>query len=296
MENKQAQDILVRGTALEGSIRVFAVRTTRSLEELRRRHGMSPTATAALGRTVSAGAMMGGMLKGEDKLTLQVKGDGPLGQIVVDANAKGDVRGYVHHPFVDPPRNEQGKLDVATAVGREGSIYVIKDLGMKEPYRGNIPIISGELAEDFTYYFAKSEQTPSAVALGVLVDTDTSVKQSGGYIIQLMPEVPDSEISRLEKILSDIPSVTEMMEQGMGPVEMLEKLFPTVRIMEQTHVQFQCQCSRERVSQMIRSVGAEELQSMINEDQGAEVICHFCNEKYQFDEDQLTKMIPQQTE
>lgn len=289
----EQQDILVRGTALDGKVRLFAVRSTQSLEEMRRRHGSSPTATAALGRTISAGAMMGSMLKDEGKLTLQVKGVGPLGQIVVDANAKGDVRGYVQHPLVDPPRNELGKLDVAAAVGREGSIYVTKDLGLKEPYRGSIPIISGELAEDFTYYFAKSEQTPSAVALGVLVDKDTSVKQAGGYIIQLMPDVPDEEISRLEQTLAEIVSVTDMLEQGMGPQEMLGSIFPSARIHHQMPVQFRCQCSQERVSDMIRGLGQQELQSMIKEDRGAEVVCHFCNEQYRFNEEELTRLLPE---
>ncbi|MEH7087357.1 Hsp33 family molecular chaperone HslO, partial [Neobacillus drentensis] len=170
-QQQQHKDYLIRGTALGGKVRAFAVRTTQLVDELRRRHNTYPTATAALGRTVSATAMMGAMLKGEEKLTVQVKGDGPLGQIVVDANAHGEVRGYVANPDVHLPSNAQGKLDVAGAVGTDGFIHIIKDLGLKEPYRGSIPIISGELAEDFTYYFAKSEQTPSAVGLGVLVNT-----------------------------------------------------------------------------------------------------------------------------
>ncbi len=200
MEKKQ--DRLIRGTAMDGRVRAFAVRTTELVEELRRRHDTYPTATAALGRTLTAGAIMGSMLKGKERLTVQVKGDGPIGQIVVDANAVGEVRGYVSEPHVHLPSNSMGKLDVAGAVGTEGFIHIIKDLGLKEPYRGSTPIISGELGEDFTYYFAKSEQTPSAVGLGVLVDTDNSVIVAGGFIIQLLPGLDDDEITVPSKMQS----------------------------------------------------------------------------------------------
>jgi len=197
MNESRGADELVRGIAWGGGLRVFAARTTGLAGELQRRHGTYPTATAALGRAATAGAMMGAMLKGEEKLTVQVKGDGPLGQIVVDANAKGEVRGYVDNPQVHLPSNAQGKLDVAGAVGRSGYIHIVKDLGLKEPYRGSVPIVSGELGEDFTYYFASSEQTPSAVGLGVLVDVDGSVKHAGGFILQIMPGAEDRDVARL---------------------------------------------------------------------------------------------------
>src|SRR5690606_14878346 len=181
------KDVLVRGTAWDGKLRVFATRITNIVEEMRQRHDMFPTATAALGRTTAVAAMMGAMLKGKERLTIQVKGDGPIGQVVVDANADGELRGFVDHPRAHHGSNAQGKLDVAGAVGTSGNIYVTKDLGLKEPYRGNVPIISGELGEDFTYYFTVSEQTPSAVGVGVLVDTDNSVIHAGGIIVQVLP-------------------------------------------------------------------------------------------------------------
>lgn len=205
-------------------MRAFAVRTTELVEELRRRHDTYPTATAAMGRTVTAAAMMGAMLKGSEKLSIMVKGNGPIGQIVAESNALGEVRGYVHNPHIHLPSNSMGKLDVAGAVGTEGFIDVIKDLGMKEPYRGSIPIISGELGDDFTYYFAVSEQTPAAVGLGVLVDTDESVIVAGGFIVQLLPGLTDAEITEIEKAVGAMPSVTALLDQGLEPEEMLRYL------------------------------------------------------------------------
>jgi molecular chaperone Hsp33 len=287
-------DILVRGTAWKGKLRVFAARTTKLVDELRRRHNTFPTATAALGRTATAGAIMGSMLKGEEKLTIQVKGEGPVGQIVVDANAKGEVRGYVDHPQVHLASNPQGKLDVAGAVGRSGHIHVIKDLGMKEPYRGSIPIISGELGEDFTYYFAVSEQTPSAVGLGVLVDTDGSVLHAGGFIVQLLPGLTDEEITRLEQAVSAMPHVTSLLDQGETPEEILRFLVgDDLQIHETMEIRFACKCSRERVEQTIISLGEAELTQLIEEDGKAEVVCHFCNEIYTFDRAHLELLLDQ---
>jgi molecular chaperone Hsp33 len=239
--------------------------------------------------------MMGAMMKGEEKLTVQVKGDGPLGQIVVDANAKGDLRGYVDDPTVDLPLNEKGKLDVRGAVGMDGFIYIIKDLGMKEPYRGSTPIVSGELGDDFTYYFAKSEQTPSAVALGVLVDIDSSVKASGGFIIQLMPGMTDEEIGELEVRLSQLPPITSMLDEGKQLEQILEELLEGVEVKERMELQFRCKCSQERVEQTLVSLGREELQSLLEEQGQAEVVCHFCNEAYHFDEQQLQALINKTT-
>ncbi|MGG1616663.1 Hsp33 family molecular chaperone HslO [Paenibacillus sp. NRS-1782] len=291
MEKKQ--DRLIRGTAMDGRVRAFAVRTTELVEELRRRHDTYPTATAALGRTLTAGAIMGSMLKGKERLTIQVKGDGPIGQIVVDANAVGEVRGYVSEPHVHLPSNSMGKLDVAGAVGTEGFIHIIKDLGLKEPYRGSTPIISGELGEDFTYYFAKSEQTPSAVGLGVLVDTDNSVIVAGGFIIQLLPGLDDDEITAIENAVGSIPPVTALLDQGLELDEMLRWMLPDVRILDEMDIHFQCECSRERVEKTLISLGESELEQLIEEEEQAEVVCHFCNEAYQFNKDELQNLLDQ---
>jgi len=293
MEQKQ-QDILVRGTAWGGKIRVFAARTTNLVEELRRKHDSYPTATAAFGRTLTAGAIMGAMLKGDEKLTVQVKGDGPIGQIVVDANAEGEVRGYLDNPQVHLPSNAQGKLDVAGAVGHSGHIHIIKDLGLKEPYRGSVPIISGELAEDFTYYFAVSEQTPSAVGLGVLVDTDNSVIHAGGFIVQVLPGLTDEELTRLENAVGTIPPVTALLDQGESPEDILRWIVgDELRIHDTMELTFKCLCSAEKVEQTLISLGESELAGIIEEDGVAEVVCQFCNEAYQFDREQLEKLLEQ---
>ncbi len=283
-------DYLVRATAFEGRARLFAVRSTDTVEEMRRRHGLYPTAAAAVGRTATAGLIMGAMLKGEEKLTIQVRGNGPIGQIVVDANAKGEVRGYADNPHTHLPSNAAGKLDVAGAVGTEGFIYVIKDLGMKEPYRGSVPIVSGELAEDFTYYFAKSEQTPSAVSLGVLVDTDNSILNAGGFIIQLLPGLSDEDIDEIERRVTKIPPVTTMLERGLSPEDIIKELVDVPSSMERMDVRFQCFCSQERVEQTLVSLGRGEIRSMIETEGQAEVICHFCNEAYRFDRPQLESL------
>lgn len=291
MEKKK--DRLIRGTALNGKVRAFAVRTTELVDELRRRHDTYPTATAALGRTVTAAAMMGAMLKGREKLNVMVKGNGPIGQIVAESNALGEVRGYVHNPHIHLPSNSMGKLDVAGAVGTEGFIDVIKDLGLKEPYRGSVPIISGELGEDFTYYFAVSEQTPAAVGLGVLVDTDGSVIVAGGFIVQLLPGLTDAEITEIEQAIGAMPSVTALLDQGLEPEEMLRFLLPDAVVMDELDINFVCQCSRERVEQTLVSLGQHELERLIEEDEQAEVVCHFCNEAYVFNKSELQVILEQ---
>jgi len=294
MDN-QLKDVLVRGTAWNGKIRVFAARTTQLVEELRQRHGTYPTATAALGRTLTAGAIMGAMLKGQEKLMIQVKGDGPIGQIVVDANADGEVRGYVDHPEVHLASNAYGKLDVAGAVGRSGYLHITKDLGMKEPYRGSIPIVSGELGEDFTYYFAVSEQTPSAVGLGVLVDTDNSVLHAGGFIVQIMPGLTDEEITKLEQAVGSMPPVTTLLDQGESPEGLLRRIVGDgeLHIHDTMDLKFKCVCSSERVEQTLLSLGEHELQQIIDEDGKAEVVCQFCNEAYTFERAQLKLLLEQ---
>jgi len=290
------KDVLVRGTAWDGKLRVFATRITNIVEEMRQRHDMFPTATAALGRTTAVAAMMGAMLKGKERLTIQVKGDGPIGQIVVDANAEGELRGYVDQPRAHHGSNAQGKLDVAGAVGTTGNIYVTKDLGLKEPYRGNVPIISGELGEDFTYYFTVSEQTPSAVGVGVLVDADNSVLHAGGIIVQVLPGLSDEDLDRLEAAVSALPPVTSLLDQGETPEGIIQWLVgDNYVIHDEIELRFQCKCDRERVSATLLSVGKEELQAIIDEEGQAELVCHYCNEKYHFDQEQLEQLRDQAT-
>ncbi|MBW7454391.1 Hsp33 family molecular chaperone HslO [Paenibacillus sepulcri] len=286
------KDFLVRGTAWGGKLRVFAASTTNLVNELRRRHGTLPTATAALGRTATAGAIMGAMLKGEEKLTIQVKGDGPIGQIVIDANALGEVRGYVDNPETQLPSNALGKLDVAGAVGREGHIHIIKDLGLKEPYRGSTPIVSGELAEDFTYYFATSEQTPSVVGLSVLVDEYGQVMNAGGFIVQLMPGVTEEEIAKLEQAVTALPPISALLDQGETPEGLLRWVVgDDIQILDTLDLVFACKCSHERVERTLISMGEHELQQLIEEDGRAEIICHFCNETYVFERPQLETLL-----
>ncbi|WP_274648434.1 Hsp33 family molecular chaperone HslO [Paenibacillus humicola] len=289
-----SNDYLVRGTAWGGKLRLFAVTTSALVDELRRRQGTLPTTTAALGRIATAGAMMGAMLKGEEKLTIQVKGDGPVGQIVVDANARGEVRGYVDHPQVQLASNALGKLDVAGAVGRSGHIHVIKDLGLKDPYRGSIPIVSGELAEDFTYYFATSEQTPSVVGLSVLVDEYGRVLNAGGFIVQMMPGCEEDEIAKLERSVSVLPPISALLDQGETPEGLLRWVVgENMELLDRMDVIFKCKCSRERVERTLISMGEQELRQLIEEDGKAEVVCHFCNEKYAFDREQLMTLLDQ---
>ncbi|MHA0857633.1 Hsp33 family molecular chaperone HslO [Paenibacillus sp. CMAA1364] len=291
MDNRK--DRLIRGTAMNGRVRVFMVQTTNLVDELRSRHDTWPTATAAMGRTLTAGAMMGAMLKGKEKLNIQVKGDGPIGHIVVEANAIGDIRGYVTHPHVHLPSNSLGKLDVAGAVGTTGFIHVIKDQGLKECYTGSTPIISGEIAEDMTYYFAASEQTPSAVGLGVLVGTNNEVMEAGGFIIQLMPGLHDDEITVVEKAVSTFPPITSLMDQGLDLEEMLHRLLPDAEILEEMDIRFQCQCSKDRVEKTLISLGQSEIEQIIAEDGQAEVVCHFCNEAFSFNKVELQQIMQQ---
>lgn len=280
------KDQLVRGTALGGKVRAFAATTKQLVDELHQRQGTLAVASAALGRTATMAAIMGVMMKGEEKLTLQVKGDGPIGKIVVDANARGEVRGYVDHPQIELPLKPNGKLDVSGAVG-EGFIYVTKDLGLKEPYNGSTPLVSGELAEDFTYYFAKSEQTPSAVALGVLVDVDYTIRAAGGWLIQLLPGLSDEEIDEIEQQVAKIRPITELLDRGMTPDEILREILPDFTKLDESEVYFQCYCSRDRVEQTLISLGYDELEAMIHEDGQAEASCHFCNEFYHFTGEEL---------
>lgn len=286
------KDYIIRATAYHGQVRAFAIRSTAVVREIQERLDIWPTATAALGRAVSAGAMMGAMLKGEDRLTLQIKGGGPIGQIVVDANASGLVRGFVTNPHTDFPLNDKGKLDVARAVGNDGYIHVIKDLGLKEPYRGSSPIVSGELGEDFTYYFVTSEQTPSAVGVGVLVAPDKQVVASGGFIVQLLPMASEAVIDRLEQQITSIPPVSKMIEAGLTPEEMLEQVLgEKPEILDQIPVTFHCGCSLDRAKGALTSLGKAELESIVHKGEEPEITCHFCNERYQIPLSEIEGML-----
>jgi molecular chaperone Hsp33 len=289
------KDYLVKALAYDGEVRAYSVCSTGIVKEAQERHDTWSNASAALGRTLTAGVMMGAMLKGDQKLTLKVEGNGPIGHILVDSNAKGEVRGYVQNPHVQTELNQNGKIDVARAVGTEGFVSVTKDLGMKEPFSGQVPIVSGELGEDFTYYFAVSEQTPSSVGVGVLVNPDHSILASGGFIIQMMPGVSEATISAIETRLKTIKPVSKLVEEGLSPEEILYEVLgkDEVTIMETMDVQFKCQCSRERIEGALLSIGKNELQLLLEEDGEAEVKCHFCNEAYHFSENDLKGLIEQ---
>ncbi|CAH2717158.1 MULTISPECIES: Hsp33 family molecular chaperone HslO [Neobacillus] len=286
------KDYLVKALAFDGNIRAYAVRTTETVSEAQRRHQTWRTASAALGRAMTAGVMMGAMLKGEDKLTIKINGGGPLGPIVVDSNAKGDVRGYVTNPEVDFESTEHGKLDVRRAVGTDGMLAVVKDIGLRDFFSGQVPLVSGELGEDFTYYFATSEQVPSSVGVGVLVNPDDTILAAGGFIFQLMPGTPDPIISKLEERLKTIEPISKLIERGLVPEQILEELFgkEQVKVLETLPVQFQCNCSKDRFANAIASLGTAEINAMIEEDGQAEAHCHFCNEKYLFSKEELEEL------
>ncbi|WP_042354649.1 Hsp33 family molecular chaperone HslO [Bacillus rubiinfantis] len=285
-------DYLVKALAYDGSIRAYAVRTTETVSEAQRRHATWRTASAALGRAMTAGVMMGAMLKGDEKLTIKIDGGGPLGPILVDANAKGAVRGYVSNPHVDFEANEHGKLDVRRAVGTDGLLVVVKDVGLRDFFSGQVPLVSGELGEDFTYYFATSEQTPSSVGVGVLVNPDDSILAAGGFILQIMPRTEDAIITKLEERLKTIAPISSLIEQGLNPEQILDELFgqENVKIIETMPVKFQCNCSKQRFSDAIVGLGKHEIRAMIEEDGQAEAHCHFCNQKYLFSKEELEQL------
>ena len=288
------EDYIVRATAGDAQIRAFAATTRVTVETARTLHDLSPVASAALGRLLTGGVMMGSMLKGDtDLLTLQIIGDGPIGQITVTTDASGNVKGYVNNPSVMLPPNKMGKLDVSGAVGN-GFLRVIKDMGLKEPYSGQIELQSGEVAEDLTNYFASSEQIPSSVGLGVLMNKeDMTVKQAGGFIIQLMPFASDEIISKLEDNLSNITSVTKMLEDGHTPESMLEILLKglDLKITDTLPVRFHCNCEKARVEKAIVSIGKKDINEMIEEGKPIEVNCHFCNKNYTFSVEELKELL-----
>lgn len=285
MNYERGQDYIVRGMAAGGQIRCFAITSRNLTEEARQRHGTSPVTTAALGRLLSGGAMMGIMMKGEkDLLTLQIQGDGPVQGITVTADSFGHVKGYPVNPVVLLPPSREGKLDVGKAIG-SGVLTVIRDVGLKEPYAGQVQLVSGEIAEDLTYYFAVSEQTPSSVALGVLMNQNNTVSQAGGYIIQLMPGTSEAVIAKLEHRLSETRPVTTLLSQGYSPEGILEEILEGLDVSispDCIPASFSCHCSKERMAQALISLGSKELDRLIEEQESIEMQCHFCNSKYSF--------------
>ena len=308
------KDYVIRATGASGQIRAFVGITTNMVEEARRLHETSKVATAALGRTLTATSMMGLMMKNKgDKLSVIIKGGGPIGTILTTSDVNGIVKGYVSNPKVEVPDYENGKLNVAAAVGTNGVVKVIKDLGLREPYNGAYPLVSGEIAEDFTHYFALSEQTPSVVSLGVLTRNmeverkitkedgseeivacrEFDVEQAGGFIVQLMPFASEETIAQLENNIKDIPSITTLLKAGNKPEDIVEMVLKDLepKILDVCEVGFECNCSKERTGKVLQSIGEKELQAIIDEDKKAEVTCHFCNNKYNFTEEELVNLL-----
>lgn len=286
-------DYIVRATAANNQIRAFAATTRETVEHARSVHNTSPVATAALGRLLTAGSMMGSMMKGEnDLLTLQIQCSGPIGGLTVTADSKANVKGYVNNPDVMLPPNAAGKLDVGGALDL-GILNVIKDMGLKEPYTGQTHLVSGEIAEDLTYYYATSEQVPSSIALGVLMNKDNTVKQAGGFMIQLLPFAEEEVISRLEQKIGEITSITSLLDEGKTPEEILEYVLGEfgLEIQETVPTQFACNCSKERVEKAIISIDKKDIQEMIDDGKPIEVNCHFCNTDYTFTVEELQEIL-----
>ena len=289
MNNSGTEDYIIRASAANETVRAFAIRSTELTAEAREIHHTYPVVTAALGRLLSAGAMMGSMMKGDrDKLTLQVKGDGPIGQMTVTVDSHGNVKGFPADPAVDIPRKRAGKLDVGGAVGR-GMLTVSMDLGLKEPYNGQVELQTGEIGDDLAYYYTVSEQTPSAVGLGVMIDTDSSVKHAGGFIIQMMPDVEEETIAALEAKLTGAEPVTTMMDEGMSPEEILEYYLGDLglKITEKLPVRYYCGCSKDKVAGALATISTKDLEEIISDGEEIEVKCYFCNSAYKFSVEEL---------
>lgn len=288
------KDYIVRAMTADGFVKAMAIASTNLAERARNIHKTTPTATAALGRVLTAASMMGNLQKVENgALTLQVRGNGPLGTILATSDAVGNVRGYVHNPSITLLEKYAGKLDVGAAVGTDGMLTVIRDLQMKEPYIGSVALVSGEIADDVTAYFAQSEQTPTACALGVLVDTDHSVKVAGGYLIQLLPGAPEEVVSRLEQGIAKAGAVTPMLSDGLTPEDILRRVMSDFELefLETTEVSYKCYCTRERVTSTLISVGKKDLQEMIDEGKPVTIECQFCDTKYRLTPDDLRALL-----
>lgn len=287
------QDYIVRAVTGNSAVRVFAAVTTELAEEARNIHHMNPTPCAALGRVLTGAALMSQTLKGDDhSITIQIRGDGPIGGILAVSDAKAGVRGYVHNPFFDVPLNSLGKFDISRAVGK-GYLNVIKDTGLKEPYVGCVDLVSGEIAEDLTYYYAYSEQIPTAMNLGVLIGAEGKVEAAGGFLIQLLPDAGEDVVSHLEETLKAFPPITNLIHEGKSPEDIIQILFPgeSINILSTTPVQYRCNCSRERMERNLISIGREDLTEIASDEKGAELQCHFCNTKYNFTQNELLYLL-----
>lgn len=285
------KDYLVRGLVNKYNCRVFACTTKNLVDQARSYHNLWPTATAALGRTLSATLMLGAMNKSHDKLTVSINGGGPIGTILATTHSDGKIKGFVANPQVHYTYNDTNKLAVGVAVGKDGYLQVIRDMGMKEPITSQVPLQTGEIGDDFAYYFMVSEQVPSVVALGVLVEEDNTVRSSGGYIIQLLPEATDNDITYIENKVKGIPSVSSLLDEGKTPEDILTMIFgDDLEILDHQDLSFECDCSKEKFSSALVTVPDAELDAMINEDHGAEITCQFCGKKYHFSEDDLKKI------
>lgn len=283
------KDQLIKAIAFDGQVRVSAVNATEVVQQAQKKHDTWSASSAALGRMLVGSLLLGSDIKDDAKITVQIDGGGPAGKVIAVADGEGHVKGYAQNPHVSLDLNDQGKIDVRGAVGVEGLFTVIKDLGLKDPFTGQVPIVSGEIAEDFTYYLAYSEQTPSAVALGVLVDTDESIINAGGYMIQLMPGVEEETIEKVEKAVSETPQVTELLSDGLTPADIVHRLFgeENVKLLDDREVAFQCDCSKDRFAGGLATLGKDEITAIIEEDGQAEVVCQFCNSKYHFSKEDL---------
>ena len=287
-------DKLIKAVTKNGFIRIYAINSKGLAEKARKFHSTMPVGTAALGRLLTGAALMGAMLKDEGtSLTLQLRGDGPLGRVMAVSNSKGHVKGYIENPLVELPLNHLGKLDVGGGIGANGYLSVVKDMNMKEPYIGQVPIQTGEIGDDLAFYFAQSEQVPSLVALGVLVDRDYSVKQAGGFIVQIMPDCDEFNLKKFEKTAEKITSVTGMLEKGLSVEEIVRTVMGDfeIDILEETEADYHCDCSDERMRRAIISLGKKEIQDIIDEQGEAEIVCQFCNKGYNYDRTDLVEML-----
>lgn len=291
------KDYLVKQVSEDGQLRAYAVNATQVVTEAQEKHDTWPTSSAAFGRTIVGTLLLSAAgLKGDTKMTVKVEGDGPVGKIVVDGNAQGTVKGYVTNPHVNLPSNEKNKIDVKAGVGTTGTLSVTKDLGLKEPFTGQVPLVSGELGEDFTYYLAKSEQTPSAVGVSVFVNEDSTIGVAGGFMIQILPGADDRLIDILEARLQEMPLVSELLQQGMTPEEIITEIVGELpmKTLEELPVKYECDCSKERFAQALSSIAPQDLKQLIEEDHGAEATCRFCGKQYQFSEADLKAILAEQ--
>ncbi|WP_010623168.1 Hsp33 family molecular chaperone HslO [Paucilactobacillus suebicus] len=290
------KDYLVKSVAVDGMFRAYAVSATGVVREAQQRHDTWSAASAALGRSLVGTLLLASsVLKGEEKMTVKIQGDGPVGAIVVDGNANGTVKGYLQHPHVHLPLNAKHKIDVAGAVGHQGTLSVTKDMEVGNPFTGQVGLVSGELGEDFTYYLAQSEQIPSAVGLSVFVNDDNSIGVAGGFLVQVMPGASDDKISELEQRIAKMPLVSELLRDGKTPEDILHMLFDgeEVKILDTMPVAFKCDCSKDRFSKALASISRQDMEQIINEDHHAETVCHFCGNKYEFSETELKKILLQ---